>query len=324
MKFLVSFRSGDHLQNNDERESLNNSSLEKSTRDDYMWTCQCAICRDTANLHRQAQHTCMSRVYRAFSLCAASSNRQHRISVNHDRTIKAVGNERQFKAATGALSPDTGRPVGADNRRDRCMPGSAAGAARVGRQLRKPLARNLCCKHTEQTRGSGRARHTSRHPADYTDTAHADSSQSSAEQSEAETTCSKITTAARFWWNSVLKMRHRSHAVTAQHHTHCKGHHSTTMISDVVQTRPLCRISVAWHGTSTGPTTSQRFAKARLVQKDKSSAVTALRCGLSSPKLTSESHHTNVLQPNPKDLSFPTWTSELRRVKGQQPNPRYQ
>ena len=46
------------------------------------------------------------------------------------------------------------------------------------------------------------------------------------------------------------------------------------------------------------------------------------RRGPSSPKLTSESHHTNLLQPSPNGLSFPKLMSKLRRVRGQRPNPR--
>ena len=87
------------------------------------------------------------------SWSAASSLGQHRSSVNHDRTIKAVGNERKFKAAAGALSPNPSRPVGADIWTDQCMPGSPGGAARVGRQRRKPLVqtyRAVPCEWTSQ------------------------------------------------------------------------------------------------------------------------------------------------------------------------------
>ena len=71
------------------------------------------------------------------------------------------------------------------------------------------LATHLWCRHREQARsGSGRARNST-YPADYTERARADSSQSSAKQPT-----------ARLWWTGVLKMNNRSRAVTAQHHTH--------------------------------------------------------------------------------------------------------
>ena len=81
----------------------------------------------------------------------------------------------------------------------------------------KPLATNHWYRHTERTRGSGRARNSSMYPAGYTGTTHADSRQCSAEQPKADTTTGKIITAARLLWTSVLNMKHRSRAVAAQH-----------------------------------------------------------------------------------------------------------
>ena len=72
----------------------------------------------------------------------------------------------------------------------------------------------------ERSRTKRRVRNSPRYTAILAETASADSSQSGAEQHVADT--GEITTAARFWWNSVLKglrtkMKLRSRAVTTQH-----------------------------------------------------------------------------------------------------------
>ena len=106
----------------------------------------------------------------------------------------------------------------------------------------------------------------------------ADSRQSSAGQHQADAT-REITTAARFWWNSVItgrrtNMKLRSGAHTAQHHTLSKGHQCTTMMFDRfcrqavlgpnTLTLSICR-NMAWN--QRGSDHFPRFAKAKLLQR---------------------------------------------------------
>ena len=137
---------------------------------------------------------------------------------------KAMGDERECETSSGALAPHPGSLVGPDNARRRGLFGSPYGEARLERNLHKPLARIAMYSRTERSRGKRRVMNS---PTSLTDTVSADSSQSSAEEPEADTTIrspsSEITTAARLWWNSVVTGRRtkmktqvmRSHSNTA-------------------------------------------------------------------------------------------------------------
>ena len=89
--------------------------------------------------------------------------------------------------------------LGSDSGSKRRLSGSPCGKARLGRNPRKPLARIGTCIRAGRSRAKRRT-------ASLADTAHADSSQSSAEQPERDTTSSDITNTLRFWWNRVLNM----------------------------------------------------------------------------------------------------------------------
>ena len=99
----------------------------------------------TASSHRQTQHTPLARVYRAFSWCAESSLNQDRNSVNYERTVTAMARERQFQAA-GALSPNPDHPTGADNWRERCMPGSKSRTTTTQTTGHTPSGADIQCR----------------------------------------------------------------------------------------------------------------------------------------------------------------------------------
>ena len=215
---------------------------------------------------------------------AATSLRQHRTSVNYDRTTTATANERQFQAATTESRPPCGRrqlwrkmhawkpwwQESDDNDANHWAPNS--GAEMQSRPVGVDEPETV--PHTQQ---------------DCTSTAHVDSSQSSAEQPEADSTTNKMTTAARLWWTSVLKIKHRSRAVTS------KCRHPTTMMFEVYAWQavsgpntPHCRIAVPRRGISDAQTTSTDSQKRDLHREQNSFEVTAPRHrrGPSHPELT--------------------------------------
>ena len=128
---------------------------------------------------------------------------------------------------------------------------------------------------------------------------------------------------------SPQKMKLGSRAVTMQHHAHRKSRHPTTMTFDVYarqassgRTPPRRLFTVAWLGTSAAHTSAGTWrsdslrheptaSKKRDLHKEQSSAL-----GLSSPKLTSESHRMKGLQPNPRDLWL--WVRKVAALSSDQ------
>ena len=134
----------------------------------------------------------------------------------------------------------------------------------------------------------------------------------------------ETTTAARFWWNSVLKRSpHKNETLDTRSSNAAprKGRHATTMTSDVfarqafrVEALPRCLLynSMAWNQRDAHKRWTRRSetlrqeptfttSQTRDLHREQSLSEEAAS-GPSFPKLTSESHRTRELQPNPRDL----------------------
>ena len=164
-----------------------------------------------------------------------------------------------MRGVVGCAHASSGQPCG-----PRRLFGSDFGTTGWGRSAHRPLAR------IDTFARAGRSR-AKRRPASLADTARADSSQRSAEQLEAGTTSSEITTAVRFWWNSITtgcrtKMKLSSRGGTAQHNTLSKRRHSTTMMCDICARQAVLGpnpSAMAWNQRCSDH--FQRFAAAKII-----------------------------------------------------------
>ena len=173
---------------------------------------------------------------------AASLFRSNRSSVTHDSPIKAEGAKRQCQTPSGALTPHPGNLLGPKVGEKRGLFGSLcqkplarAGRSRAHTSSWPESSRVLVHNGAEQNDESG---NSPRHTASLADTPSADLSQGSAEQPEADTTSSGITT--RFWWVATKK-RNPGHAQVQRKTTHTTRVDGRTNLPSLSPTLSLYR-----------------------------------------------------------------------------------
>ena len=163
--------------------------------------CQWASPQITVMHTRVLKHWC------TLSLLPASPLKQSRGVVCNDWTFKALGNRRQNTETSGAIPPDSSRPVGTRSQRKGRTPGRSDGTTGLGRQCRSPVGRTPWSNHILL----GRARDTCRHTGGRAGINSTNPRQSRAKQPEASTAVrsppGEVSASIGLWWCHDLTRR---------------------------------------------------------------------------------------------------------------------